>query len=389
MIDLILKKATIIEVVCSFLLFWIIPFGIPFLIGIIGYIGYVQYTYSKLQKSSKLSNTQMEGAVYSQKSFLDFLKIPLPKIRPNEVLIKVVAGAINPCDYKLIPTNVPFLRWLYFNDNGIGRDFSGIIVDVGENIKSFKIGDKVFGRARRGVLQEYTTAKEDDIVIKPSNISFEEVASLPLAALTSYQSLTWFDKNIEGKDILIIGASGGTGNFAVQIARYLKANEVYGVCSSKNAEFVKGLGASDVIEYDKENCLKKIEGKKFDLIFDAVSSPEDPEQYPVYSSYLKDDGKWVAINSPKRLKLLKGTLCAYFLGKNCFLEPKNHHWHFLVYNKKDTEFLKKMVEEGKIKSQFETFKFNKEGVLDAFQKLKGRRVRGKLVIKVSEAEESS
>ena len=201
---------------------------------------------------------EMKAAFYSSswKRIVDFGKCMVPpKLKGDELLIKVHSAALNPIDFKFITTRLPFHRWIHFPNLGVGNDFSGEVVKVGELVKKYKSGDKVFGFASIGTLQEYTITKEKWIHIIPEGINFQQAASLPMAGIESYQALTYFSNgeniNLSGKNILVIGATGGCGYMAIQIAKFLKADKVYGVCSKEKVDIIKNLNVcEDVLAYN-------------------------------------------------------------------------------------------------------------------------------------------
>lgn len=381
MLDLLLNKITIIEALVFLFLFFALKkiFFVLFL-GFLAALFYKKWKYSKLPQSKGVQHSLMNAAFYSLRddNMFFFGKCRVPKITQDQILVKVCCSSINPFDTLMIIGYIPFYRW--FEDHrGVGMDFSGVIIDKGANVTKFKIGDEIFGRSRDGSIQEYTYCYENDVVLKPKNMTFAQAASLTLAGMTSYQALNWFG-SIEGKEILIIGASGGTGHFGVQIAKYCKAKKIIGVCSSTNAEFVKKLGADEVIEYNKENAISVIGDMKFDLIFDTVTSLKDPNQEVIYRKYLKPNGKYVSING-NGSDNTKGMLATY-LGLSV-LERKDYHFHVLNYGKyEDMKMIGKMAEEGKLIPFINEYDFDKKGVNDAFDKLKSRRVRGKVVINI-------
>ena len=382
MLDLILKKSTIPEVVVLLLLFFFFKkIFIVFFLSFLAYLFYLKWSLSKLPKSKAVTSSLMTSAFYSLQSdpMFTFGKCRIPSISSDQILVKVKAAAINPIDYLVIGGMIPFYRW-FIDHHGIGFDFSGVVVDIGANVKRFKVGDEIFGRDRDGGIQEYTFCYEKDAVLKPKSISFAEAAALPLAGLTSLQAIQWWGP-IEGKVILVIGASGGTGHFGVQQAKYLKAKTIVGVCSSKNSEFVRGLGADIVLEYDKPNYLNEIGDLRFDLIFDTVTSPTTKNQEEIYRKYLKPSGKYVAINGAG------GDNTRGMIATNCkmlsFIERTDYHFHMLDYTQyKDLELLAKMAEEKKLVPTLNEFDFDKKGVISAFDLLLSRRTRGKIVIKI-------
>ncbi len=197
---------------------------------------------------------------------LDDVERPVPK--DNEVLVKVRAASLNALDAYMIRD--AWLNRLIFGlrkprDTRLGRDVAGVVEAVGKNVTQFKPGDEVFGICR-GSLAEYSVTPERALVIKPPNVSFEQAASLPLAGLTALQGLR--NGNIQaGQKVLINGATGGVGTFAVQIAKSFGA-EVTAVCSTRNLDLVRSIGADHVIDYAKEDFTKS--DQRYDVIFDNV-----------------------------------------------------------------------------------------------------------------------
>jgi len=214
---------------------------------------------------------------------LDVLKVadvekPIPM--GHEVLIKVRAAAVNPADYQLARGDVRFaFRPKY---NGVGYDFAGRVEAVGNKVTRFKLGDEVFGACSRapltkskaswvfdfGSFAEYTLTYEGALALKPDNLTYEQAAAVPTNAWVALQGLRNHGKIQPGQKVLISSATGGIGTLAVQIAKVFDT-EVTGVCSTKNVELVKSLGADTVIDYTKEDYTKQ--GRRYDLIFDSVA----------------------------------------------------------------------------------------------------------------------
>ncbi len=210
---------------------------------------------------------------YGSTDVLEFADVEKPRPANNEVLIKVVAASVNPLDWHFM-RGAPYIMRLMSglgapDDTGIGVDFAGTVAAVGSNVTRFKPGDEVFGGAN-GAFAEYVTIGESGaLAMKPANVSFEQAASVPIAALTALQALRDTGKLQPGQKVLINGASGGVGTFAVQIARSLGA-EVTAVCSTRNVDMVRALGADYVLDYTKEDYTEI--GKRYDLIIDMVSN---------------------------------------------------------------------------------------------------------------------
>ena len=414
-----LSITTIIEFVILLLCFFIFNTWL-FLLILLLLVGFISFKIWKLMQQLKSATrdnmfTQeipksMRAAYYSNSwsRIIDFSDYIVPSItKGDELLIKVHSAALNPADYKIIFTRIPFYRWFIFPNYGIGKDFSGEVVLVGDMVSKFRIGDRVFGFSKMGTFQEYTITKENYIHIIPDRVKFEQAASLPVAACTSLQALNYFYKNnnnennyseygiqsdLAGKNVLVIGASGGCGHFAIQIAKFLNANEVYGVCSHENAEIIKNLGVcEDVFTYDSVdfeqylgNVLINEDGQgKIDLILDTVSSREDGDVGKQYLKYLKSDGKYVALNSSSIIGFCAG-LTRFFLPFLNF-EKGGTHMHILNREKDNgLDILSNMMNQGKITFLINNIFFECQAIEDAINMLKSRRTRGKLVCNIIE-----
>jgi len=210
---------------------------------------------------------------YGSPDVLEFEDVAKPTPTDGEVLVKVRAAAVNPLDWHYMRGSPYFMRLGSGlgapKDSRIGVDFAGTVEAVGKDVRQFKPGDEVFG-GRNGAFAEYVVVPEDRALVpKPSNVTFEQAASAPIAAVTALQALRDKGKIESGQRVLINGASGGVGTFAVQIAKSFGA-EVTGVCSTRNLEMVKSIGADHVIDYTKEDYTES--GKQFDLIIDNVGN---------------------------------------------------------------------------------------------------------------------
>lgn len=202
-------------------------------------------------------------------------KINIPHIKDDSyILVKVYSASLNHIDSIFLFSQIPFVRWFRLWHYGVGSDFSGKIVQIGKNVKKYKVGDDIFGFTIYGALQEYALTYESRVFKKPSLISYNEACCLQTCFGTAYKSLTYyFRENVKDKNVLIVGASGGVSIFAIQIAKYLGFKTIYGVCSSKNKELVQNFGIDEVLCYDKENYINDC-SVTFDLIFDNAYSPE-------------------------------------------------------------------------------------------------------------------
>jgi NADPH:quinone reductase-like Zn-dependent oxidoreductase len=216
----------------------------------------------------------MKAIVYHNDGSPDILKleeIDKPTPGDDEVLIKVRAASVNPLDSGSL--RHPFLRRILSalrkrKSNGPGRDVAGQVEAVGSLVTQFKPGDAVFGLCG-GAFAEYACTSQSTLVMKPDSASFEQAAAVPLAGLTALQGLRDKGKIQPGQKVLINGAAGGVGTFAVQIAKSFGA-EVTGVCSTRNVEMVRSIGADHVIDYTRDDFTKS--GQRYDMIFDLVAN---------------------------------------------------------------------------------------------------------------------
>ncbi len=210
---------------------------------------------------------------YGSPDVLEYTTVDKPVPEANEVLIKVVAAGVNPLDWHYMRGS-PYLLRLFAgtgapDDYRMGVDFAGTVVATGPEVTRFKVGDEVFGGAA-GAFGEYVVRSENRALAhKPDNVSFEEAAGVPIAAITALQALRDHGQLKPGQRVLINGASGGVGTYAVQIAKAMGAH-VSGVCSGRNVEMVTSIGADQVFNYKQENYTES--GQSFDLIVDMIGN---------------------------------------------------------------------------------------------------------------------
>src|SRR5213076_3279657 len=228
------------------------------------------------QLYSAAPTNPMKAVVYCNYGVpnLKFQEIEKPTPADDQLLIKVRAASVNPLDWHFIEGTPYFMRAMGVGlrkpkDTRLGVDFAGTVEAVGKNVTKFKPGDEVFG-GRGGAFAEYVTPRADRAVaLKPATVSFEEAAAVNIAGLTALQGVRDKGKVQSGQKVLINGASGGVGTFAVQIAKNFGA-DVTGVCSTRNVDLVKSLGADRVIDYTKEDFTKS--GQRYDVILDNVGN---------------------------------------------------------------------------------------------------------------------
>lgn len=231
---------------------------------------------------------------FGEPDVLQLDDIPVPEPANGEVLIKVYATSVNPVDWKIIkggyqskfPVNLPLTP---------GWDVSGVVEKVGANVKDFKPGDEVYSRpdpTKNGAFAEYIVVKTDIISHKPKNIDHVHAAAVPLAGLTAWQGLFQHGQLKAGQKVLIHAASGGVGTFAVQFAKW-KGAYVIGTTSDKNIDFVKKLGADEVIDYKNERFEDKLSG--IDLVFDTIGGDTQKRSVKV----LKNGGRLITTVKPE------------------------------------------------------------------------------------------
>lgn len=233
---------------------------------------------------------------YGGAEVLDYAAVEKPVPAPDRVLVRVHAAALNPLDWHFMRGSPYFMRLMSGMakpaDERLGVDFAGTVVAVGDSVTRFEPGDVVFGGAT-GAFAEFVTVRESGaIAMKPESVSFEQAAAIPIAAITALQALRDKGGLEAGQSVLINGASGGVGTFAVQIAKSMGA-EVTGVCSTRNVEMVRSLGADHVFDYKKENYIES--GRRFDLVVDLVGNHSPRQNLGV----LEPDGSLVIVAGAK------------------------------------------------------------------------------------------
>jgi NADPH:quinone reductase-like Zn-dependent oxidoreductase len=215
---------------------------------------------------------------YGSPEVLEFQEVDEPIVRDDEVLVRVRAASANPRDWHFMRGLPAFMR-LQFGlrrpkHSGLGSDIAGQVEAVGADVTRFRPGDEVYADVVMGGFAELAGVPEAFVAPKPANLTFEQAAAVPLAALTALQGLRDHGQVQPGHKVLVIGAAGGVGTFAVQLAKWLGA-EVTGVCSTRNVELVRSLGADHVVDYSREDVTRG--GRRYDLVFQlaGTQSPSD------------------------------------------------------------------------------------------------------------------
>jgi NADPH:quinone reductase-like Zn-dependent oxidoreductase len=322
-------------------------------------------------------------------SSLEEQDIPKPLVEANQILIRTYSSSFNPIDHMIVKGDYKAMGKVSF-PAGIGRDVSGIVEEVGKNVRKFKIGDKVYSRINEsfvGTMAEYVLSNVKDTALMPSNLSFDESASIPLVGLTTYQALVDIAKLSKGENVLIHAGSGGIGTFAIQLAKHLGAN-VTTTTSTKNISFVKELGADKVIDYTSQNYLD--EGAAFDVVYDTLGGNHTMDSFKV----LKDGGRVVSIKgtvdsiTAKQLGLNKliQMIIAFQARKVFKAASKMNASYRFLYMSPNGEQLKKIAklyESGAIKPIIDkTYKFSES--IQALEYLSKGHAKGKVVVKIRE-----
>ena len=280
---------------------------------------------------------------YGGPEVLEIKSVPIPTISDKEVLVKVYSVCVTTGDCRLrsldMPGGMKFLARLGLGYNKPrnpvpGMMFSGVVESVGSAVTKFKVGDEVFGSAMKASCEFLKVNEDKDIVLKPSNLSFNEAAAVPFGGVSSLIFLRDFTKLKSGQKILINGASGELGLFAVQLAKYYNC-EVTAVCSGKSFDLVKSLGADFVIDYTKENFMEN--GKTYDVIFDTIGKITFKNSL----NSLVHKGKFVETVA-SLLDYLTVLRTSIFGGKKFVAGVA-------IGKVADLEFLKTLIEEDKIK----------------------------------------
>jgi len=327
----------------------------------------------------------MKAVVYTKYGSPDVLQVKdveKPAPRENEVLIKIHAASVNAYDWHLLTADIFLVRFMGVGllkpkFTRLGADIAGRVEAVGKNVRQFKPGDEVFGMVRGG-FAEYICALEDAVALKPSNLSFEEAAAVPMAAVTTLQGLRDVGKIQAGQKVLINGASGGVGTFAVQIAKSFGA-EVTAVCSTRNVAQAHSIGADHVIDYTKEDFTQSQVaqgaqgGQKYDLIFAANGY----HPLSAYKRALTPRGIYVMAGGSKAQMfqaVLLGSLMSESGGRKMGGVSAKR-------SQKDLVILTKLLEGGKIIPVIDK-RFSLDKTADALRYLGAGHARGKVVITV-------
>ncbi|MDY6784614.1 MAG: NAD(P)-dependent alcohol dehydrogenase [Cyanobacteriota bacterium] len=312
----------------------------------------------------------MKAAIIREYGTADVLKIEeveKPSLKANQLLVKVRASAVNPIDWKIRKGMLRFISGSKF-PRILGFDIAGDVVEVGKGVAQFQPGDAIYGVASLsgGGYAEFAAVAAKFMAPKPSNLNYVEAATVPGSALTALQALRDVGKIESGQSVLINGASGGVGSFAVQIAKMLET-EVTGVCSTRNLEWVKELGCDRVLDYTQQDFTR--DAARYDIIFDAVGKRSFAECKPV----LKPRGIYIT-TLPNGGVILQNILTA-------LLPVKKAKIVFESPNRRDLDYLKDAIEAGKIHPVIDRV-YPLSDIVEAHRYSETERAAGKIAIAI-------
>jgi NADPH:quinone reductase-like Zn-dependent oxidoreductase len=290
----------------------------------------------------------MKAAVrerFGRPDVVELREIEAPVPADDEVLVRIHASSINISDWYAV-LGRPYVGRASMGLRGpkelrLGTDYAGQVEAVGKDVTQFRPGDEVFG-ARTGAWAEYVAAKEDrGIVPKPANVTFEEAAAVPVAAITALQAIRDKGQLRPGHKVLVHGASGGVGTFAVSVAKAL-GGEVTAVCSTKNVEIARSLGADHVVDYTQEDFSRG--GERYDLLVDVAGG----RSWADYKRVLDPQGTLVIVGGPRKNRLLGPLGGVIRLRLGGMLARRKVAFFLAQVNKEDMEVLRQLLEAGKL-----------------------------------------
>lgn len=305
---------------------------------------------------------------YGSADVLDLQTVSKPVIKTNELLVQVQAASVNPVDWKIRSGKLMIMTGIK-PPKILGADYAGIVAEVGSGVSTYKVGDHVWGKVnsyKGGTYAEYLRVKPEDVAVKPEKFSFEEAASIPNVGLTAYQAMVHKGGLKAGQKVMVNGCSGGVGLAGLQIAKALGC-EVTGVCSSRNIDLARSMGADHVIDYTKEDVLSRKEA--YDIFLDAVAS----QSFITARRTLKPGGVYIT-TVPTPLTEVGPLLNMLSSKKVEKIMVKSSH--------QDLEALRKIVDNGGLAAVIEKV-YPMADVSDAHRRSESGRVVGKLVLKMT------
>jgi NADPH:quinone reductase-like Zn-dependent oxidoreductase len=335
----------------------------------------------KLNRHVSAMRTKMKAILrrrYGSPDVLALENVEKPTPGAGEVLIKIRAASANPLDWHFMRGTPYFIRMMAGlpqpKVTGLGVDVAGEVEAVGRSVTKFKPGDDVFG-ACHGAFAEYACARESSLVIKPDNVRFDQAAAVATAALTALQGLRNEGHIQAGQRVLINGAAGGVGTFAVQIGKAIGA-DVTGVCSTRNVDMVRSIGADHVVDYRQEDFTKG--GQRYDLVLDCIGN----HSLSACRRVLQPHGRYVAVGGPSGrwmigflARAIVGSVVSRFANQKLSLlltRPSNE----------DLVFIRDLMKAGKVTPVIDK-RYPLSEVPEAIRYLEQGHARGKVVINVT------
>jgi NADPH:quinone reductase-like Zn-dependent oxidoreductase len=324
---------------------------------------------------------------YSKEDKLQLVELPEPAVKDNEVLVQIHAASINQIDIKLksgefkllLPYKFPLI---------LGHDLAGIVTEIGSKVSRFKVGDEIFAQPaifKIGSLAEYIAINENDVALKPKNLSMEQAASIPLVGLTAWQALIEKANLKRGQKVFIQAGSGGVGTFAIQLAKHLGAT-VATTTSAANIDLVKSLGADIVIDYKKDDFETILKD------YDVVLNSQDTKTLEKSLRILKPNGKVISISGPPDVDFAKQMGSPWFvkiimkilssgIKKKAKRLGVNYSFLFMRANGNQLTEITSLINNGVIKPVMDkVFPFKQTN--DALTYVDAGRAKGKVVVKV-------
>lgn len=312
---------------------------------------------------------------------IDKLECPVPAPGPGQLRIKIAASSLNPMDWHLatgLPRIVRLVEGFRRPQHKIpGREACGVVDQLGPGVTDFEVGQSVFGWLT-GAYAEYAVAEADRMWLAPTNMTEFECAALPIAGATALEAVERGD--VAGKRVVVNGASGGVGHYAVQIAKARGAHFVAGVCSGSNADFVRSLGADHVVEYDSDDFTSE----RWDVIIDCIGNRGDSE----IRRALVEDGRWVVVGDQNKDGLLGPLPRLVVRLMRWRLRSQSCHWFVQREDARYLQELAALVDEGSIRSHLSEA-IAVGDVREGYDRIESGRTVGKLAIDVSEISRAS
>lgn len=320
---------------------------------------------------------------YGPPQVVEIADAPIPTPKDDEVLIRVRAAAINPLDWRFIKGDPRAMRvtlgWSKPKDPRIGRDVAGLVERVGAKVTRFQPGQGVFGSCM-GALAEFACAQESKLAPSPPGVPFDQLASIPIAGYTALQALRNTGRIQAGHHVLVTGAGGGVGTFAVQIAKHFGAI-VTGVCSTDKVDLVRSIGADRAIDYTHEDFRNGSE--QYDLVMDNAGNLTLRECRGI----LKPHGKCLFVGAPKSISIIAFLRDMAEASVVSLLGSRKYLPIMAKANPKDLVFIADLIVAGKVKPVIGR-RYRLSDAVDALQYLEHGHARGKVIITMDEAETS-